>query len=196
MAKFGEERQVNSKAHEKEIPPFKEDGKYHKIGIDISFVSLNMQFESQTEGVYSADGFNGGTVHMPPSKSGRILFYIRINRELNENNEFEAAYKFQQTADNRLNYIMTRVLTYSHEMVMHAIVDAEDWKDDKKFDLSNIPDEAKKNSKVPVNVQHELMRATNSIWKTEYVDIIANMWTNANPRISIKKVINHLRDFL
>ncbi len=195
LAKFGKKGQVISKAYPKEIPPFAEDGEYYqKLKLDIKYTPDDLRFGDDENGKL-ADGANGTTGFYANGNSGRYILSIRINYYLNENNIFAKKYKLNRSEVNRINYVMSRVRTYFHEMVMHAISDAEDWRD-KKMDLSNIPIEYKTKGASRATAQHNFMRSTNSLWNTKYVNTIADIWIKANPKISRLVVIEHLKDYL
>ncbi len=193
LSKFGKKDQVLSYAHQKEIPPFKEDGEYYSQGIDLNLIAwdLNGKDEYGNTYVYGGNGSTGFYSNGP----NRYLVRVSINKSLNENNVFAENYKLKKTEENRINYTMTRVRTYFHEMVMHAILDAEDWKDNKKKDLSNIPDEHKKNTASSATAQHDYMKASSSVWNINYIPIITAIWIKKNPKIARSTIIDHLKDY-
>jgi hypothetical protein len=193
LSKFGKKGQVLSYAHQKEIPPFTEDGEYYSQGIDLNLIAwdLNGKDEYGNTYVYGGNGSTGFYSNGP----NRHLVRVSINKSLNENNVFAENYKLKKTEENRINYTMSRVRTYFHEMVMHAILDAEDWKDNKKKDLSNIPDEYKKNNASSATAQHNYMKAINSVWNRNYIRIITDIWIKKNPKIAPSTIIEHLKDY-
>jgi len=123
---------------------FKEDGKYHKQGIDLYFGEINY-------GAYGARGKTSSEV-----KNGRAVISIFLNAyslvssqdgNVYDSNAIGKGLFSQQNADISAKAIISRGITIFHETFMHANIDTNDYLDDGKFNQSGISNYFKENYK-------------------------------------------------
>ncbi|MCB9081381.1 MAG: hypothetical protein H6555_06680, partial [Lewinellaceae bacterium] len=162
LSRFGKKGQVIAPG----VKAFGQDGEFQMLGIDLLFMAFNLNYGDEETG--KSDVGANGLTGFYSSGGERKLIRVSVNFELNENNIFAAKYKLNLSREEeKTNYIFSRVRTYFHEMVMHAVMDAEDWKDNRKMDLSNIPNSITKKSRA--NAQHDVARDSKSLWNSKYI---------------------------
>ncbi len=197
LAKFGEERQVISKAHEKEIPPFKEDGFYQIRKMDITLNWANPDFDSDEP---LPGGDKGGTSY--EVSNGRMIHRVKINKMLNNNNPFADAFlNNSKSPTNKTNLEMSRIGTIFHEVGIHVFINAKDYDDDKIMNVSPITkkyydgdSQIKWDSpQGPQKIHHKHTKEAYSDWVKTYISVVVEIWKNKNPNIEksiIKKPLN------
>lgn len=196
LAKFGKKDQVISKAHEKEIPKFKEDGEYQVRKMDLEFISHTLNFATDEDGVFSANGRNADADFK--STNGRFINTIRLNKLLNVNNEYAEAFESNPSSFNRRNFIMSRMATIFHEMVIHVMINVKDYGDDKIMNASPILNdygEDRRSREGRRIIHHKNAKEIKSLWNTEYVPYITGIWQSFNPGNSSFKIKAHLVNF-
>jgi hypothetical protein len=191
LAKFGKKDQVISKAHEKEIPKFKEDGEYQV---------RKMDFDNPYP---SPQGGNGGTSYI--FANGRMIHRVGLNKLLNINNPFADAFKQNPTEANKANFTMSLMGTIFHEIVIHVLINAKDYDDDKIMNASPIPKIYKDSNSKPLDrnkfehrrmIHHKNALESDSIWIKNYIPVITTIWKSKNPNISSQVIKNELLNFI
>jgi len=134
LSKFAEKGQVIA-GHE-----YTESGEFDKQGLDLEFKAENLNYAkgegSTTRGVIGPNGnfrFKDGKRKAEKDGAGTML--VRINTELNSNNSDAKNYSDNKDDPMARNlYILSRIGTIFHEVIIHANSYAEDLTDDCKID--------------------------------------------------------------
>jgi len=184
---------------------FDEDGEFHKEGFDLNFKADNINDsvsnDSMVQGKEGADAntsnpFYPTAINRKNGFIGRIG--ITLNTQLNENNEFAKRFKDNpKNPEARLLFILSRTMALFHEIIIHALSQAQDISDNCEVDCSNFSKILYFPEQSVTFEQHQQARQTGSLFLKRTTPAVQKIFKNAGiPKTAeeIKKLLLNFRN--